>query len=222
MSLQPKFLKMVQAGYENYNGPIGAYEFVNGVSTVMIPRNDRDRLATAFQFVEFTEEGVDEVEAGVAARMLRDSKVAAEETKTLARQTEEEKQIEDASVVMIAEKPPVIYTRDELEKIADKKGINGLREIADNWKVKHRSILPLIALIEQAQNRWLAERQAAFEARGIAREAFEASLGLPTEPTDATEATEATEPVTPTEASSVSEVQAAAASGDMSAAVNQE
>ena len=39
MSLASKYLKLVQTGYETYTGPIGAYEFINGISTVMIPRS---------------------------------------------------------------------------------------------------------------------------------------------------------------------------------------
>lgn len=240
MSLQPKYLKMVQAGYLNYTGPIGAYEFVDGISTVMIPRNDRDRLSTAFQFVEFTEEGVDEIPAGVAARMLSEGATLATSEEPLQRQTDDEKKIEDASVQVAAETTPTIYSREELEKIADKKGINGLRDIAERWNVKHRSILPLMALIEQAQDGWLAQRQAEFEARGLTREAFEASL----KPAPAAEevvsegtepAAEITEPaaeetfddpvpeeITSPEISEEDLLKQAAASGDVSAAVNQE
>lgn len=243
MSLQSKFLKIVQAGYENYTGPIGAYEFSDGVSTVMIPRVDRDRLATAFQFVEFTEAGVDEVDAGVAARMLRDGHEMAAEMAKLERQTDEEKAVEDATVALQApDFVPTIYSREELEKIADKKGINGLRDIAEPWNVKHRSILPLIALIEQAQQNWIAEQQTAFEARGLSREAFEAALRpdaalvdeTPSEtPSDAPTADpvddeeESFDDPVPEETPSpeISEedlLKQAAASGDVSAAINQE
>jgi hypothetical protein len=43
------------------------------------------------------------------------------------------------------------YTREELEKIADEKGIKGLREIADPLGLKSNSIVPLIDSILEKQ-----------------------------------------------------------------------
>lgn len=176
MSLASKYLKLVQAGYTDYTGPIGAYEFVNGVSTVLIPRVDRDRLAAAFQFVEFTEEGVDEIPAGVAERLVANASVRASDEGPSQRMTEEEKAAEDALIALTKDDNRVIYSLEDLQKIADKKGINGLREVAAPWDVKHRGVKELIALIVQAQNNWLAERQAAFERRVANRSEFEQSL----------------------------------------------
>ena len=45
----------------------------------------------------------------------------------------------------------VSYTRAQLEAIADKKGINGLREISDPLNVKGRSVTELIDKIVEAQ-----------------------------------------------------------------------
>ena len=231
MSLASKYLKLVQTGYETYTGPIGASEFINGISTVMIPRVDRDRLATAFQFVEFTEEGVDEIPAGVAHRLVADSAIRAADQKPLERQTEAEKEIEMAMSKIAREDERVIYTREELEKIADKKGINGLREVAKPWDVKHRATAELIALILQAQDNWLALRQAEFERRGLTREQFEASLvPQPAEtPAPAADAPAETEEAPVAETAETPEAddpapspEQAAETGDLAAALNQE
>ena len=46
---------------------------------------------------------------------------------------------------------PTNYTREELEKIADEKGIKGIREIADPLGLKSNSIVPLIDAILEKQ-----------------------------------------------------------------------
>lgn len=219
-SMQPKYLRLVQAGYQNYTGPIGAYDFVDGVSTVMIPRNDRDRLATAFQFVEFITPG-DEIEAGVAARLLFESTRVLEVPKDLERQTEAEKADEDKRVVEGVKPDPVIYTAAELEAIAEKKGINGLREVAAYWEVKHRSIVPLMELILGAQAAWLDTHQAKFEKRVADREAFEESLKPETAAAETPAEDTPAETPEPEQTADTS-TEDAAATGDLSAALNQE
>lgn len=46
---------------------------------------------------------------------------------------------------------PTNFTREELEKIADEKGIKGIREIADPLGLKSNSIVPLIDAILEKQ-----------------------------------------------------------------------
>lgn len=171
-----KFLKFVQAGFETYTGPIGAYEFVDGVSTVPIVRHDRDRLSVAFQFVEFEHEGGEEIIAGVAQRLVSQAGVLAEENPETMRQTDEEKDLEQLQIIRESDGVRHVYTAAELEQIADKKGISGLREIAAPWNVKHRSIPNLIELICDAQNLYLQDREADMIRRGLTREAFLLSL----------------------------------------------
>jgi hypothetical protein len=143
---------------------------------VLIPRVDRDRLAAAFQFVEYVEEGVDEIPAGVAERLVANASIRASDEGPSQRMTEEEKAAEDAMATLTKDDNRVIYSLEDLQKIADKKGINGLREVAAPWEVKHRGVKELIGLIVQAQENWLAARQAEFERRGLVRTEFEQSL----------------------------------------------
>lgn len=217
-----KYLRLVQSGYENYTGPIGSYEFVDGVSVDMIPRNDRDRLATAFQFVEFESEDDEPIPAGVAYRLIAMSGVRASDPEPLERQTVEEKVEEIAKAADMAEPTRTIYERKALEAIADKRGIGGLREIGDVWGVKSRQILALIDMILSKQSEW---QRAQEEKRAERREnetAFEVSLN---------EAVKAEVPIpapeqvkeTDTGASGVSsETTTAAMTGDMSASLNGE
>lgn len=168
-----KFLRLVQSGYENYTGPIGPYEFEDGVSVHQIPRVDRDRLATAFEFVEYEAEGDEHVPAGVAYRLIALSGVRAQVNEPLQRQTEEEKAVEQTVVESSKDQDHTIYTRAELERIADKRGIGGLREIGDKWDVKSREIMKLIGMIIQAQDTWLAIRDAKTNERRVNEAEFE-------------------------------------------------
>jgi hypothetical protein len=70
-------------------------------------------------------------------------------------ETEAEKELEALTAptpdLEDVQEPRAVYTREELEKIADDKGIAGLREIADPMGVKDNSIMGLIKEIIQAQ-----------------------------------------------------------------------
>lgn len=157
-----KRLKFIQKGYETYTGPIGKFTFVDGLSTELIHRVDRDMLSTAFQFAEVDDDG-NEVEAGVAARLVSEAREFKAEIHSLPRMTEEEKAAEDHSAVLRSQKAPTeLYTRDQLETIAEKHGLKGLRTmVGDLWGVKNRSITLLIDEILVAQNNWIATRNGA-------------------------------------------------------------
>jgi hypothetical protein len=202
----PKKLKFVQKGYETYSGPIGKFTFVNGVSTEAIHRVDRDTLSTAFQFVELDDDGV-ETPAGVAHRLVADSAARAVYAGPLKRQTEAERTVENTTLQASKGKAPdVLHTRAELETIAEKHGIKGLREqVADKWGVRNRSISLLIEEILAAQAKVLEKRQARITA------ANETPAAPVTQP-----AVQAT-----VELGADDAALEAAASGDMSAALNQ-
>lgn len=170
-----KRLRIVQAGYENYTGPIGAYEFVDGVSVETIPLIARDRLAVAFQLVEIEDDGT-EVAAGPAQRLLKGLNLALEPSAPGQRQTEEEKLEENVRALLGGELVRVLRTRSNLEAVADKMGIAGVRLVADPWGVRSKSIPALIDLILGAQLEYMERRVDALVKHGAseadARELF--------------------------------------------------
>lgn len=171
-----KYLRLIQKGYEGYTGPIGSYEFANGVSVSQLVRPDRDRIAAAFECSEFETAGGSENLAGVAHRLVAESKAMSEAHEPLARQTDDEKEIENASAALAGEPMRQIFTREDLEAVADKKGLAALREVAKPWDVKHRSIPALISLVLTAQQVWVETRAKALEGKGIDEATFLASL----------------------------------------------
>ena len=166
--MEAKRLKLVQAGYENFTGEIGAYWFEDGVSVELIRRADRDRMSTAFQFEEVNDDGSTQP-SGIAHRLVADAAERLGSFEPLQRQTEEEKTAE-----LLAEKlkakvaPTEIYTAEQLVALADKRGIKGLRTVADKWGVKHRSIPVLIEMILEKQAAFTAKRDGALEAKAQA------------------------------------------------------
>lgn len=210
-SMQPKRLRIVQKGYEKYSGPIGAYEFKDGVSVEALPRMNRDRLAVAFQFVEINEDG-SEQPSGVTHRLVEERDLRKPVEAKLIRQTEEERAAEQVALVEKKRPVRVIYTDEQVHEIMSSKGIAGLREIAQPWGVKHRSAKVLMQMILDEQKIWV-------EKNGLVK-----PLPAPAEQPEPVTPLPTPEPVAPV-AEPVAEPkpeQNAAVTGDLSAAINAE
>lgn len=151
-----KYLKVVDAKWKGYTGALGMARFVDGRSETMLPRHIRDRMAAAMNFVEIDADG-NEQPAGAAHRMIREYAERAAPVSQLSRQSEGEKNAEIAAAQVALAKIPAVLTRAELEAIAEKQGIKGLREIGKKWNVKHRAIPTLIEMILDAQEKAVAK-----------------------------------------------------------------
>lgn len=228
-NLTSKRLRLVQKGYENYSGPIGQYEFVEGLSVELIPFSARERLAAAFQMVEINEDGV-EIDASVADRLLREKLIFADKIEPLVRQTEEEKTLENIGAIVGNEVIKALYSVKALEKVATEKGIAGVRVVAEPWSVRSKSIPDLIRLIAKAQSDYALDRVASLAGKGVpeveARALFVFVDEVPAAvfEADASAVPRAPKPETVTEpvAKPVTEpeLNIAAASGDFAAAIS--
>lgn len=215
------YLKVADKKWKGYTGILGMARFKDGVSVEMLPRHIRDRMAAAMPFIEIDSEG-NEQPAGAQYRLIRESRSRAPIIEPLKRQTEGEKAAELAAAQVAAAKVPVLETRASLEAIAEKQGIKGLREIGKRWNVKHRSIPTLIEMILDAQEKAVAKRNKAdtpAPAQAVEEPATdEAETIAPEVAADvaAAEALAAKE----AEEFELEALKAAAASGDLAAAVN--
>ena len=232
-NLTSKRMRLVQTGYENYTGPIGPFEFEDGVSVEHIPLFQRDRLAVAFQLVEINDDGTEQG-AGPAERLLRDKVIEAESTAPLERQAPDEKQREELSVLMKGEKIPVLRSEANLNAVADNQGIAGLRLIAEEWNVRSKAIPTLITLILGAQKAFIEKRAAFLRKNGAAEDAALALFVLsddapmPVHPKDALKAAPSLAPAAPVNVPAPAQIETpavpsrveAAAEGDMSAAIS--
>ncbi|MFM0095671.1 hypothetical protein PQQ87_08660 [Paraburkholderia nemoris] len=126
-------LRLKQPGWESYSGQMGVIQFVDGVSVGDVLEIDAVRVS-AVMLCEWE----DGTTASVAKRLV-------DEADTPAPSLERSKADDLAKVTAAQpkkEKPK--FTEAELEKIADEKGINGLRELAEPFGIKSNSIRNLI------------------------------------------------------------------------------
>lgn len=155
-----KRLKLSGSQWAGYTGTIGTVDFKDGISVYPVPRNIADRLSAAIRMVEVDDDDNEVGPAGIASRLIRDAAMRAPITPTLARQTESERKTEDLRETLKAQRSPAetFYTLDELQAIADKDGIKGLRKVAEPWGVKGKAIPAIIKMIMDAQNSFVASR----------------------------------------------------------------
>jgi hypothetical protein len=168
------YLKLTSKGFETYNGHLNIILFRDGISTTPVPERIADRIAAATACVACDEDGnTGETlqHVGIQNRLIDDSKNRAPVAKRLARQSDSERSVEERVDLSKALKAPseTLYTRQDLELLADKAGIKGLRDIGKNWKVTGRAIPELIEKILNAQAKFLKQREQALESRGATK-----------------------------------------------------
>lgn len=137
-------IKLIQSGFENYTGHLAGYEFIDGVSEDNLPKRHADRISAVMRVEAIDDENY----KGPTGDMI-DKSTPAPVQEPSPRQTDEDKEKEkeqDAEKTPKIENPPFgkVYTLEELNEIADEKGMKGLREIADPAGVKNTSIAGLI------------------------------------------------------------------------------
>lgn len=125
-------VKINEPGFDSFNGDIGGIEFENGVSIRDLSPLEVNRLSAAMR-VETLEGEQLGVAAAIAAN--RDTPLSNEAERTVTAESEN---------ANFMQAPEGSYTRESLGEIADKKGIAGLREIAEPMGVKGVSIAALI------------------------------------------------------------------------------
>ncbi len=152
----PRTVKIVQKGWENYTGQLGAADFVKGVSMHPLDFVTIDRIAVDIQIVD-----ADSNEAlGVQHRMVGADCIRMDALDTLKRASEVEPAPEPAPAPVEEEKPAeesphrpdaVKWSEESLMAIADDQGIKGLRAVGDPMGAKGRAIPELIDNILKAQ-----------------------------------------------------------------------
>lgn len=128
-------IRLLADHLKTHTGEWGNYAFEDGVSELML-RREAERLSviTSVEFVDA--ENMWERKRRERGLITSDGFVEDEPV---------EETVEPPS-------PTVRYSRSDLEAIADKDGIAGLRKIADQFNVKGTSIRQLLEVIEKAQH----------------------------------------------------------------------
>lgn len=140
---RPRKLRIVESGWANYTGTFGNVDFLDGISVDPVPWREQQRLGGLIR-MESAEEEDEQAEIGPAAELIRNRDLSTDDPIVAGADV----------IVRIGDEDRLAaanHTREELEDLADKRGLAGLREVAVGWGVIGRSIPDLITKILQAQ-----------------------------------------------------------------------
>jgi hypothetical protein len=146
-------LKLTQAGFETYTGQMGVVFFENGLSVNDVLPIDAIRIAAAVG-AEWEDGSAANVGEMYLNNMHNPAHVGNDiNTMSMPVEGKEEQPApkEDDGKTDTTSVQASHLTREELEAIADEKGIAGLREVAEPLKVKGTSIVALMDAIIKAQ-----------------------------------------------------------------------
>jgi hypothetical protein len=167
-------VKITAAGWSSFTGDFCNMQFKDGVSIDALPRLIIDRVAAIIQCELIDDAGAEVGQAGATARLVGLTDVTVPILEPLRVMTEAEAEAERQQGIAAALSAPsnvALYTQDQLEIIAGKEGIGGLRAISDKWRVKGRSINQVIFEILRAQSEFKARVKEKDNEQKKAREA---------------------------------------------------
>lgn len=179
-------LKITQPGWVGYTGWIGPVYFEDNVSSEAVTPRIARQISSCVRMEEIVDAKGNTRVFGVSQDMV-DGKGLALPPQALAIPADEaDLQAERERDAKIASSPKVedFLTAEQLEKIADSQGIEGLRPLGAKWGVRDRSIPGLINKILAAQ----ADHPSA-----------KADAPAAVDPDEVIEETEATSPAPPSE-----------------------
>lgn len=156
-------VRLTQSGFETYTGQMGVMFFEDGLSTTDVSLNDAIRLSAVMsaswengESVSIAQRLIDEADTGAPImRQIGDeagdvTSEASESDESLVEEVASEDGSTEEEASPATKASENAYTAEELAAIADKDGINGLREIAEPHGIKNNSIRGLIEAIVKA------------------------------------------------------------------------
>lgn len=133
-------VRITEPGWTGYTDHFCGVAFRDGLSVDPVAPSIATQMGTILR-VELVDDGVQ----GGMGNIL----VTTHEDEAEVRAPLEGADAVEASTPAIPD--PTVYTREELEALADTRGIAGLREVADGYGVKGRGIAELIDEVLKAQ-----------------------------------------------------------------------
>ena len=142
---RPRRVRLAEPGWATYSGHVGTALFEAGVSVEPISFREQQIIGGIIR-IESLDDGEEGTQIGPAAELVRSRQIDADHERVAAADTGVAAG-SHGEMRLVAER----YTREELEALADRRGITGLREIAAPYNIKGRSINELIGEILEAQ-----------------------------------------------------------------------
>ena len=145
-------LRITQKGFENYSGQMGMILFKDGLSVYDVSERDANRLSALFNVTWETGEYVKitKVEVEPSAPVGRETYLAPSDGKPEVVAGNDGSVVYVESTIADSDAPVKVtkrYSIEELEAIADKEGIVGVRKVAAPLGIRGTSINGLIEQI---------------------------------------------------------------------------
>lgn len=139
-------VKLLKAGFENYTGVIGTFQFEDGISEEM-SKADADRMSASITCGLVQEDGsVDSLSPLDNMKTLRKQKIANNPESRRIKTDEDgdksdaDKSDADREPAKVQEQPGYDFTAESLEALIKEGGIKALREVADKYDVRGTQI----------------------------------------------------------------------------------
>ena len=143
-------LRIVDKSLENYTGLLGTVEFEHGVSVDLVPWIEAGRLGAIVHIEDADQE---DYQVSESAEIERSQDLAADDIRVT--DFDRSHQLDGETKLALDH-----YTREQLEAIADKEGLAGVRELARQRGGTGRSILECIESVLKNQAAENAKREA--------------------------------------------------------------
>lgn len=133
-------VKIIAKGFEGYNGIIEGVEFKDGTSVEPLSQFSAERVGAFMKVVDAdTEQPL-----GLGYRMANARGQGVEPREALQKIERTKTGKKKESIKAKAKEVHYDFTKEDLEKVADKEGIGGLRKVAEQYDVRGRSIAEII------------------------------------------------------------------------------
>lgn len=140
--MKPAKLKLLESTFVGYTGVLCGVQFKDGVSVKELPFVDQQRICASMRA-----ETIEGKNVSPSAAYTERYDVTLEDVKA-----NEPKAEEIVPMARGVKEPAVpVYSREELEALADDRGIAGLREVGNKLDVKAKDIVGMINGILKAQ-----------------------------------------------------------------------
>lgn len=136
----PQKIRITEPGFAKYTGPIAYIMFENGVSVEPVLPQQAAHIGAIMRV-----EAIDDArQVGTSVTLKDHMDSRAPKVTPMARMDEAD--LKPATPPKSSSSMPK-YTREQLETIADTRGVAGIRDIANQYGLKGRSIIELIDAI---------------------------------------------------------------------------
>lgn len=145
-------IRIIEKGFEGYTGAFGVVEFVDGVSVGDVSQIEINKLSACIKIAPAEGGGqvsVASIDFDAPADVVHFKTNAEILEERASKQSKNKEGEAKGGIVMTGTR---VYTREELEEIADKRGLEGLREIGNDLNIREKTIRKMIEAILKAQN----------------------------------------------------------------------